>query len=454
MGKDLKKEFDKELRDIGKKENLRASDEFKNKMMKVLNELPERNNIRKKKKYKKVIGFSLIGVLTLGSVFNVYAENNEALKATFSSIKKILNIGESYYEEKGKNINLEDSFWGTTMILNDVYYDGSRLGITYEIKSRSKLDKNKKPIIFPIIDSGDRESIYYRNLNHDGEFIDDNTYVGIAEYDFTMSDLGEKVNLTFLVNDLYGNWKGRYPEKYKFQLSLDSNDIDKYVYNIEETINYNGIEFKIENLTNTPIQSILNYKSLGKIDENKEDIRGYLLEPIILDEKGIPIEVKGFNYSFDDSSNILNGSGNLIFEDIEKKHKNVLLIPALKNGFDHINAELIKDGSMEIKNENNGALYEINTYQNGENLEFSLTAKGYISTVRDLFKITKIEKDIEGNENFSEVDINCEFLGLTNEGYSFKGTIENFNKDAKYNIEFPRENYKIVGNNIKINIEK
>ena len=124
MGKDLKKEFDKELRDIGKKENLRASDEFKNKMMKVLNELPERNNIRKKKKYKKVIGFLLIGVLTLGSVFNVYAENNEALKATFSSIKKILNIGESYYEEKGKNINLEDSFWGTTMILNDVYYDG------------------------------------------------------------------------------------------------------------------------------------------------------------------------------------------------------------------------------------------------------------------------------------------------------------------------------------------
>ena len=109
---------------------------------------------------------------------------------------------------------------------------------------------------------------------------------------------------------------------------------------------------------------------------------------------------------------------------------------------------------MEIKNENNGALYEINTYQNGENLEFSLTAKGYISTVRDLFKITKIEKNIEGNENFSEVDINCEFLGLTNEGYSFKGTIENFNKDAKYNIEFPRENYKIVGNNISINIEK
>ncbi|MDK0696714.1 DUF4179 domain-containing protein [Clostridium perfringens] len=232
MRKDLKKEFDKELRDIGKKENLRASDEFKNKIMKVLNELPERNNVRKKKKYKKVIGFSLIGVLTLGSVFNVYAENNEVLKATFSSIKKILNIGESYYEEKGKNINLEDSFLGTTMILNDVYYDGSRLGITYEIKSRSKLDKNKKPIIFPIIDSGDRESIYYRNLNHDGEFIDDNTYVGIAEYDFTMSDLGEKVNLTFLVNDLYGNWKGRYPEKYKFQLSLDSNDIDKYVYNI------------------------------------------------------------------------------------------------------------------------------------------------------------------------------------------------------------------------------
>ncbi|MFR7935768.1 MAG: hypothetical protein ACLU4S_10300 [Clostridium perfringens] len=68
MGKDLKKEFDKELRDIGKKENLKASDEFKNKMMKVLNELPERNNIRKKKKYKKVIGFSLIGILTLGSV--------------------------------------------------------------------------------------------------------------------------------------------------------------------------------------------------------------------------------------------------------------------------------------------------------------------------------------------------------------------------------------------------
>ena len=108
MRKDLKKEFDKELRDIGKKENLKASDEFKNKIMKVLNDLPERNNIIKKEKYKKVIGFSLIGVLTLGSVFNVYAENNEVLKATFSSIKKILNIGESYYEEKGKNINLED----------------------------------------------------------------------------------------------------------------------------------------------------------------------------------------------------------------------------------------------------------------------------------------------------------------------------------------------------------
>ncbi len=52
MRKDLKKEFDKELRDIGKKENLRASDEFKNKIMKVLNELPERNNVRKKKNIK------------------------------------------------------------------------------------------------------------------------------------------------------------------------------------------------------------------------------------------------------------------------------------------------------------------------------------------------------------------------------------------------------------------
>lgn len=454
MRKDLNGEFDKELMDIGNKESLKASDEFKNKMIKVLNELPERNNIRKKKKYKKVIGFSLIGILSLGSVLNVYAENNETLKATFSSIKKTLNIGESYYEEKGKSINLEDSFWGTTMKLNDVYYDGSILGITYEIKSHSKLDKNKKPIIFPIIDSGDRESIYYRNLNHDGEFISDNTYVGIAEYDFTMSDLGEKVDLTFLVNDLYGDWKGRYPEKYKFQLSLDSKDIDKDVYNIEETINYNGVEFKIESLTNTPIQSILNYKALGKIYEGKEDVRGYVLKPIILDEKGIPIEAKGFNYSFDDGNNILNGDGNLMFEYIEKKNKNVLLIPALKNGFDDINAELIKEGNMEIKNDNNGALYEINTYQNGENLEFSLTAKGYISTIRDLFKVTRIEKDTEGNENFSEVDINCEFLGFTDEGYSFKGTIENFSKDAKYNIEFPGENYKIVGNNIRINIEK
>ncbi|MGU8588103.1 hypothetical protein [Clostridium perfringens] len=55
MRKDLKKEFDKELRDIGKKENLRASDEFKNKIMKVLNELPERNNIRKN--IKKLLDF-------------------------------------------------------------------------------------------------------------------------------------------------------------------------------------------------------------------------------------------------------------------------------------------------------------------------------------------------------------------------------------------------------------
>ena len=128
------------------------------------------------------------------------------------------------------------------MTIKNIYYDGVELAIAYELKSESGFDD--KPIIFPIIKSGFK-NINYKNEENDGEFIDENTYVGLASYAFTENELSDKAKIEFIVNDLYGNWVGSYPKKLKFKFSIDSKDMGKEEYKVNKEIKYDDSMFKI-----------------------------------------------------------------------------------------------------------------------------------------------------------------------------------------------------------------
>ena len=175
--------FNEILKHKAKQENIQVPESLKKDVLKTLNKLPNRK-VKRKNKLSKVSGL-VAGLIVCLLTFNVfmpaYAESLPVIGPTFKEINEAIGIGEKYVKGS-KDVDITKKYNDTTMTIKNIYYDGVELAIAYELKSESGFDD--KPIIFPIIRSGFK-GIQYDNEENNGEFIDDNTYVGLASYSFT-----------------------------------------------------------------------------------------------------------------------------------------------------------------------------------------------------------------------------------------------------------------------------
>ncbi|MGN0025415.1 MAG: DUF4179 domain-containing protein, partial [Clostridium sp.] len=217
--------FNENLKEEARSINIDVPDKLKNNILKTLDGLPDKKVKKKSKleKISKIVATIIVCLLSFNLILPTYAESIPLIGPTFKSINEAIGIGDEYIKGS-KNVNLTKVYDDTTMTIKNVYYDGVELAIAYELKSENGFDD--KPIIFPIIRTGFNR-IEYSNEENDGEFIDDNTYVGLASYAFTENELSDKSKIEFTVNDLYGNWVGHYPKKYKFKLSLNAENMGK-----------------------------------------------------------------------------------------------------------------------------------------------------------------------------------------------------------------------------------
>ena len=264
--------FNEILKNKAKQENIQVPENLKKDVLKTLNKLPNRK-VKRKNKLSKVSGL-VAGVIICLLTFNVfmpaYAESLPVIGPTFKEINEAIGIGGKYVKGS-KDVDITKKYDDTTMTIKNIYYDGVELAIAYELKSENGFDE--KPIIFPIIKSGFK-SIQYKNEENDGEFIDDNTYVGLASYTFTENQLSDKAKIEFIVNDLYGSWVGYYPKKFKFKLSIDSKDMGKETYNVNKEIKYDDSNYKVTDIITSKLNTLLyiDTDTATIIDENNPEI--------------------------------------------------------------------------------------------------------------------------------------------------------------------------------------
>lgn len=454
--------FNEILKNKAKQENIQVPENLKKDVLKTLNKLPNRK-VKRKNKLSKVSGL-VAGVIICLLTFNVfmpaYAESLPVIGPTFKEINEAIGIGGKYVEGS-KDVDITKKYDDTTMTIKNIYYDGVELAIAYELKSENGFDE--KPIIFPIIKSGFK-SIQYKNEENDGEFIDDNTYVGLASYTFTENQLSDKAKIEFIVNDLYGSWVGYYPKKFKFKLSIDSKDMGKETYNVNKEIKYDDSNYKVTDIITSKLNTLLyiDTDTATIIDENNPEIfrEEYMIRFIVLDDKGSPIKGKGGNLGGSrGNDDRFKGNGNWRFDALPDETKSITLIPIISE--EDYSRELImgkinKNNETNIKLESDGEyiIRDINFEEDRTVMEINV--KQYVSALDNLqisiWDEEKVQKYRDSNngqeENWyndtQDIEIlETKFNGIE-DGYNFTLTLPALDKDKDYYFTIMDQGYKIL----------
>lgn len=466
--KDKFNEFLKqEARDI----NIDVPNKLRRSVLKTLDELPDRK-IKKKNKLKsisKVAAIIIVGILTLNTFMPAYAESLPIIGPTFKSINDAIGVGNQYIKG-AKDINITKKYKDTTMTIKNIYYDGVELAIAYELKSENGFDE--KPIIFPIIRSGFNK-ITYSNEENNGEFIDDNTYVGLASYAFTKNELSDKSKIEFTVNDLYGNWTGFYPQKFSFKLSLDAKNMRKETHTINKEINFGDRIYKVKEVITSKLNTII-YADILKNDISDNSIENYglrreedKLKFFAIDDRGIPLESGSLSLSTNIKFNKrLIGNSTIRFSGASEGARSITLIPFIEiyrydNG---IKGKINKESETIIKLET-GEEYIIESIDFKEDKTvLNIKAKKYLMSLENLYIYfwsgdKKVEEDELGNSSIeewvkekSQIEIkDIKFNGI-DDGYNFTLTLPalDSNKDYYFSAYNPKiiilENEKITIN--------
>lgn len=467
--------FNEDLREEARNINIEVPDKLKNNIYKTLDELPERN-VKRKSKFKKVVGL-VAGAIVCMFAFNIvmpaYAENLPLIGPTFKSINETIGVG-SQYVDGAKDINISKKYEDTTMTIKNIYYDGIELAIAYELKSEKGFDD--KPIIFPIIKSGFKD-IDYKNEENDGEFIDDNTYVGLASYALSKNELSDKAKIQFIVNDLYGNWVGYYPKKFNFKFSIDSKDMGKETYKVDKEIKYDDSIFKINELITSNLNTIVYMYTdteLIKPDENNPEIfsEKYTLKLLVQDDKGMPIEWKegsGDGSNVNDEKRV-KGTYYWRYKGVPEETKSITIIPIISKSdyYRELIMENINKNGEKIMKLANGQEYII------KNIEFKedktvlyIKVKKYIDrlenigiSIWDKDKIDKYKESNNGqqedwNKDTTEIEIiDTQFNGI-DDGYNFTLTLPALDKNKEYFITIMNYGDEILEDEkITIDLEK
>jgi len=466
--------FNEILKHKAKQENIQVPENLKKDVLKTLNKLPDRK-VKRKNKLSKVSGL-VAGLIVCLLTFNVfmpaYAESLPIIGPTFKEINEAIGIGDKYVKGS-KDVDITKKYKDTTMTINNIYYDGVELAIAYELKSETGFDD--KPIIFPIIRSGFK-GIQYDNEENNGEFIDDNTYVGLASYSFTNDKLPDKAKIEFIVNDLYGNWVGYYPKKLDFKFSIDSKDMGKEVYTINKDIKYGEESFKIREVIKSKLNTVVyvdvyNENSKANKYYQGDYLKEYNFEFIALDDKGIPLNNKGMEFDgvFKAKKSLI-GTSIFRFDEISQETKSITLIPIINNSnrMSIINnrienvkytiEKINKDNETLIKSSSEGE-YIINDIDFQEDKTVvNIKAKKYLRTLEDINisiwdeeKLDKYNNSNKGQEyewykGTTDIEIKeTKFNGL-DDGYNFTLTLPALDKNKDYYISVPDLGIKVLEN--------
>lgn len=461
MNKFNNDDFNKELKEMAKDINIEVPENLRKSVLGTLDKLPEKH-IKKKTNYKKVAGFILVGLISFNVVMPVYAESLPIIGPTFKSINGALGYGEKYVD-KAKDVDLSKTYDGVTMTINNIYYDGIELAIAYEVKSENGFEK--KPVIFPIIREG-LKGVQYHNELHKGEFADDNTYVGLASYVFDVGELSDKTNITFLVNDIYGEWVGYFPEKFKFKLRLDANNMGKTTYNLNKEFNYGNGIYKIKDMVVSPFNTIVSYTGKTNLIEYNDSLGNNLVNPeaelsfYAIDDKGMPLEFKvGAGLGpYSDGDEVVDSSGYWRFNGLNANVKSVTIIPVInKYGVDQCDYESKSNNFILNKIEkgeetnikfNNGSEYIVKNIDFQENRTIvDIKLKKYIDDIKHI----GVEFWDEDHNEIKVVETN--FVGIDN-GYDFKLMLPKLDSTKDYYIPIEKnKSSKVVLENEKITID-
>ncbi|MDV4152204.1 DUF4179 domain-containing protein [Clostridium sp. AL.422] len=469
-----KDKFNDSLKQEARNINIEVPDKLKNNILKTLDELPERG-VKRKSKLRKISGL-VAGIIVCMLTFNIfmpaYAESLPIIGPTFKSINEVIGIGDKYVEG-AKDVNITQKYEDTTMTIKNIYYDGVELAIAYELKSEKGFDD--KPIIFPIIKRGFK-NIDYKNEENDGDFIDDNTYVGLASYAFTDNELADKAKIEFVVNDLYGEWVGYYPKKFKFKFSIDSKDMGKETYKVDKEIKYDDSIFKLTELITSNLNTIVYMDTdigLVKPDENNSEIfiQKYTLKVLVQDDKGIPIDWKeGSGTGSNVKDERVQGNYLWRYKGVPEETKSITLIPVISESTYNreLMIEKINENSETVINMGNGQEYII------KNIEFKedktvidLKIKKYIDSLEhigieiwDEDRVNKYKESNNGQEqNWYKDTIDIEiqetkFNGV-DDGYNFTLILPALDKNKDYFITKMNTGDKILEDEkITIDLEK
>lgn len=454
--------FNEILKHKAKQENIQAPESLKKNVLNTLNKLPDRK-VKRKSRLSKVSGLVaglIVCLLTFNMFMPAYAESLPIIGPTFKEINESIGIGDKYVKGS-KDVDITKKYKDTTMTIKNIYYDGIELAIAYELKAENGFDE--KPIIFPIIKSGFK-SIDYKNEENDGEFIDDNTYVGLASYAFTENQLSDKAKIEFVVNDLYGNWVGYYPKKFKFKISIDSKDMGKETYNLNKEIKYDDSNYKVTDLITSKLNTIVYMDTDAGIllDENNQEVfsEKYMIRFVAVDEKGIPINSKGGSgKGVRQNDGRVKGNQNFRFEGISDDTKSITLIPVI-NEYE-FNRELLiekinKNNETNIKLESGGEYIIRNIDFEEDKTVIDINVKQYIDRLDNLgvsiWDEDKVKKYMDSNsgqeENWyndtQDIEIlETKFNGIE-DGYNFTLTLPALDKDKDYYFTIMDQGYKIL----------
>lgn len=466
--------FDKENKNRVKDINIEVPEALKISVLETLDKLPKRK-IKKKRNYKRVAGiatFILVGSLVFNAFMPAYAESLPIIGPTFKSINEVIGIGDKYVKG-AKDVNIVEKYKDVTMTIKNVYYDGVDLAIAYEIQSPDGFEKN--PIIFPIIKKGFKR-IDYDNEENKGEFRDDNTYVGLASYVFPENELSDETKISFIVNNIYGDWDGYYPQKFKFNLKLDAEDMGKSIYKIDKEINYNDSKFKIAELVKSPLNTIVHFDSDTAIEKYGEDSAVEKDELIIMaiDDKGMPVNFKsgvGAGNGFNVNDARSKGSGYWRFEGLSEDAKSITLIPIIRTDFrknqdkaNYVMNRINNNGETIIKLKT-GEEYIIKSIEFKEDKTLvNINVKKYLDGIDyvgiSIWDDERIQKYLDSSngkeENWYEGTMEIEieetkFNGIE-DGYNFTLTLPKLDSSKDYYVPI-WDDERIILENEKITID-
>ncbi|MGL5352503.1 MAG: DUF4179 domain-containing protein [Clostridium sp.] len=285
--------FDEKLRVMAKKSNIKEPNELR-KNIDITCEKLESKRFNYKK-YASVAAIFVAAVIAIGFYTPTYAEEVPLVKKVIRYFKGKYDSVNKGHEENLKSEDITVKSNGYSISIEEIYYDRVEMTIFYKIISEQPLNKEAKYTLDAEF-NGDIE-VHIQYGSDEGEFIDENTYAGMAQYYLMEKNSGELpqifngyLNIKGLLLNIKNMCEGIDLEVKPIELSLDSNDIKREDIDINTVVEKDGESTKYIKATKTPTGIDL------EVMRNVGNYEGYLLDEGLWDSKKGFLKARGRVY--------------------------------------------------------------------------------------------------------------------------------------------------------------